>query len=142
MASNGKQSRSNEPKAESAFVEAPAPVETSASEAAPVAVAVPAVVPSVASDPAAGFASAFDVNFDTSQWTKKSLDMWSENATAFFDFADKVTKAKTLDEVTDLQTRFFSERLDVILRQSSELLAFAQEVMTVTVAPFYGAKAA
>lgn len=147
MASNGKPSKGNESKADDAVIEAAAaPVEITAQAVKPTPVAAaPAVVVAAASrQPAspAGVAGAFDASFDSSKWTKKSLDMWSENATAFFDFAERVTKAKTIDEVADLQSRFFTERLDTIMRQSSELLALAQDMMNVTVAPFYGVKAA
>lgn len=145
MASNGKHSRGNEPKAESAVVEsAVAPVEIPAAEAAPAAVAVPVVVAAKAASASetTSFGTAFDASFDSSKLTQKSLDIWSENATALFEFTEKVTKAKSLDEVTELQTRFFTERLDIVLRQSNELLALAQEVMNMTIAPLYSAKAA
>ncbi|MCQ4189332.1 phasin family protein [Methylocystis suflitae] len=80
--------------------------------------------------------------FDPALWQKKSIDLWAENATAFLDFAERLANAKTIDEVTTLQSRFVSDRLDALLRQSTELMTLAQRLLNFSIAPIYGARAA
>lgn len=80
-----------------------------------------------------GFAAAF--SFDTSEWTKKSLQVWSENAEAFLALVEQVSKAQSFEEVVDLQSRFASERFEAFVRQSKELMDVAKNMAAVTAAP-------
>jgi hypothetical protein len=80
--------------------------------------------------------------FDPALWQQKSIDLWAENATAFLDFAERLANAKTIDEVTTLQSRFVSDRLDTLLRQSTELMTLAQRLLSFSIAPIFGARAA
>jgi hypothetical protein len=80
--------------------------------------------------------------FDPALWPQKSIDLWAENATAFLDYAERLAAAKTIDEVTTLQSRFVSERLDTLLRQSTEWMTLAQRLLNFSIAPIYGARAA
>ena len=73
-------------------------------------------------------------------WSLKPLDLWSENAAALLDFAEQVGKAKTVEEVMTLQSRFASDRYESFLRQSKEFMTFAQSFMIVA-APPSGARA-
>lgn len=80
--------------------------------------------------------------FDSAEWSKRTFDLWSENATAVFDLADQIAKAKSVDEVVSLQSRFATDRFESFLRQSKEAMAFAQSLFVVATKPFYGAPAA
>ncbi|QGM96638.1 phasin family protein [Methylocystis parvus] len=84
-----------------------------------------------------GFAASF--SFDSSQWSKKSLDLWAENAAAFFDLAEQVSKAQSLEEIVDLQSRFAKERVEAFIRQSKELMDFAKSVAAFTASPLCAA---
>lgn len=86
------------------------------------------------------FSASFE--FDTSAWSKKSFELWAENATAFLDLAERVAKARTFEEVVDLQSRFASERFEAFVRQSKELMDFAKSVATMTAAPLRDARKA
>ncbi len=79
------------------------------------------------------FSASF--HFDASDWSKKSFEIWTENASAFFTLAEKIVKAQTFEEVVDLQSRFAAERMEALLRQSKELMAFAQNVTALSAAP-------
>ncbi|MEF3367026.1 phasin family protein [Methylocystis sp. 9N] len=148
------------PKSKPAPAETPAVAET-LTETAPAPVIPPAAAPATAS-PAAPAAppvaapttalttvasqivapDAAGETFDPALWQKKSFDLWTENLTAFFDFAERLAKAKTLEEVTDLHARFVTERLESVTRQSTELLTLAQRLASLPVAPLCGARAA
>lgn len=78
---------------------------------------------------------------DAAEWTQKSFEFWAESTSAFFDFAERVGKARTLEEIATLQSTFASERLDSLLRQSKEMMTLAQGYMSIA-APFCGARAA
>lgn len=80
-----------------------------------------------------GFAAAF--SFDTSEWSKKSLELWSEHAAAFFALAEQISKAQTFEEIVDLQSRFASERFEAFVRQSKELMDVAKNMASATAAP-------
>lgn len=73
---------------------------------------------------------AFSVSFefDAAAWSRKSFELWTENANAFLDLAGQIAKAKTFDEVVGLQSRFANERLGAFLRQSKEFMSFAQSM--------------
>lgn len=122
---------------------APAPLEAHADEAAapeplnegavdvvyaPLAVIEEAVEPAQES-----FSASFE--FDTALWSKRSLELWSENAAAFVGLAEGIAKAKSFEEVVDLQTRFASERFEAFIRQSKELMEFARSLATLSAAP-------
>lgn len=133
----------------------PAPAETPAvaatlSETAPAPVATPAPATPPVTTPATALATAPQIvakdaandAFDPALWQKKSFDLWAENLNAFFDFAERLAKAKTFDEVTDLHSRFVTERLESLTRQSTELLTLAQRLASLPAAPLCGARAA
>lgn len=119
--------------AKPAQVDAPPAVEAVASTAA-VEIAAPAVEPKEA--------HAASVKFDSADWAKKSFEIWSEHATAVLDLAERIARAKTLDEVVTLQSRFAAERLDSFLRQSKDAAAAAQSVFAFAAAPYIGARSA
>jgi hypothetical protein len=102
--------------------------------------AAPATTLAVAEPQAATDATAEE--FDPALWQRKSFDLWAENVTAFFDFAERLAKAKTLDEVASLHARFVAERLESLARQSTELLTFAQRLANFSAAPLCGARPA
>ncbi len=92
-----------------------------------------AVIEAAAETAAESFSASFE--FDASAWSKKSLDLWAENASAFLAFAEQVSKAKTLEEVVDLQSRFASERFEAFVRQSQELMEAAKSLTSFAAAP-------
>ncbi|PPD43435.1 MAG: hypothetical protein CTY15_09660 [Methylocystis sp.] len=79
------------------------------------------------------FSASFD--FDASLWSKKSFQLWAENAAAFFDLAEKIARAQTFEEVVDLQSRFANDRFEAFVRQSKELMGLAQSAATLSAAP-------
>jgi hypothetical protein len=79
---------------------------------------------------------------DSSTFTQKSLELWSENANAFFDFVEQIARAKSFEEAVDLQSRFAAERLEAFLRQSKELMESARDIASLSTAPLYGVKKA
>lgn len=115
---------------------APAAVEAQT----PVFVAAPSTALAISEPPKPAESEA--EGFDPALWQKKSIDLWAENATALLDFAERLANAKTIDEVTTLQSRFVSDRLDALLRQSTELMTLAQRLLNFSSAPIYGARAA
>jgi hypothetical protein len=80
-----------------------------------------------------GFAASF--SFDASPWSKKSIDLWSENAAAFLALIDELSKARTFEEIVDLQSRYANERLEAFVRQSKELMEVAKNMAAVSAAP-------
>lgn len=114
-----------EPAPEPAFPEPAAAV-------AEIAQAPLAVVEEVV-ETAKAFSASFQ--FDTSVWPKKSFELWAESAAAFFELAENVARAQSLEEVVDLQSRFASERFEAFVRQSKELMDFAQNVAVLSAAP-------
>jgi hypothetical protein len=79
---------------------------------------------------------------DSSTFTQKSLELWSENANAFFDFVEQIARVKSFEEAVDLQSRFASERLEAFLRQSKELMESARDIASLSAAPLCGEKKA
>jgi len=150
------QNSSPKPKAPEAKRALPSVPETEAGPATseaviaePASPAVEAVTPPVVQAPSTALAIAVKVtsgakaeDFDPTLWPQKSIDLWAENATAFLDFTERLAGAKTLDEVTNLHSRFVSERLDALLRQSNELMTLAQRLLNISIAPIYGARTA
>jgi hypothetical protein len=86
------------------------------------------------------FSASFKLN--SSSFTQKSLELWSQNASAFFTFLEQFARVKSVDEAVELQTRFANERLDAFLRQSKELMETARDAASFSTAPLYGAKKA
>ncbi len=132
---------------------AEAPVETVAPEAVafePVQPVAPEIADSISAPLAvieeavesATEAFSASLQFDTSDWSKKSIELWAENAAAFLDLAEEIGKAKSLEDVLDIQSRFASDRFQVFIRQSQELMDLARRVATLSVAPLYGAQKA
>lgn len=118
-----------------------APPASEAVSAEPSPVIIEAQKPSIASAPSTALAVAVEIKsagaeeFDPALWSQKSIDLWAENATAVLDFAERLANAKTLDEVTNLQSHFVSDRFDTLLRHSNELLTLAQRMFTLSIAP-------
>lgn len=124
-----------------------APAEVEAIAATPAAMETPAPVEPVAPVRAQAATAedefiAASFRFDSAEWTKKSFELWSENATALLDLAEQMARAKTLDEIVSLQSRFATDRLDSFLRQSKDVMSFAQSFCNLAATPFYGARAA
>lgn len=92
-----------------------------------------AVIEDAAETATESFAAAF--SFDASEWSKKSLQIWSENAEAFLALVEQVSRAQTFEEIVDLQSRFASERFEAFVRQSKELMDVAKNMASVTTAP-------
>ncbi|WP_442754992.1 phasin family protein [Methylocystis sp. JAN1] len=111
-----------------------------AAEIADIVSAPLAIVDEAVETATEGFAAAF--SFDSSEWSKKSLELWSEHAAAFFAFAEQLSRAQTFEEIVDLQSRFASERFEAFLRQSKELMDVAKSIATVTAAPLCDARRA
>jgi len=126
------------------------PTTSEAVSAEPASPPVEAVTPPVVQAPSTALAIAVEMtssgakaeDFDPTLWSQKSIDLWAENATALLDFTERLAGAKTLDEVTSLQSRFVSERFDALLRQSNELMTLAQRLLNISIAPLYGARTA
>ncbi len=111
------------------------PALTSPALASPASATQPLAQPSHGPEFAAGIA------LDASEWSKKSFNAWNENATAMLDYAARLSKATSFDDVMSIQTRFFSERFDALSRQSAELCALGQALISVSAAPSFGARA-
>ncbi|MGJ0395355.1 MAG: phasin family protein [Methylocystis sp.] len=125
---------------------APTVIESVRAEPAPVV--VEALTPTVEKPPSTALAIAVALKsadaeaFDPAAWSQKSIDLWAENATAVLDFAERLANAKSIDEMTNLQSRFVSERFDTLLRHSNELFTLAQRLFGMSVTPLYGTRAA
>jgi hypothetical protein len=76
------------------------------------------------------------VEFDAARWSKKSLEIWAENASAFLDLAQSFAKAQTFEEFVELQTHFANRRVEAFLRQSNELLELARGAASRSTASF------
>jgi hypothetical protein len=61
-------------------------------------------------------------------WPGKTFDIWNENATAFFEFASALSKAKNMGEVVALQSQYLTGRLGSYARLSSEAASIAKEI--------------
>jgi hypothetical protein len=90
----------------------------------------------------AGESFSASFKLDSASFTQKSLELWSENANAFFSFLEKFAQVKSFEEAVELQTRFANERLDAFLRQSKELMESARDMASLSSAPLCGAKKA
>lgn len=88
----------------------------------PVAAAAPAFEPA----PAAPAPVAKETAADATALPLMALDLWSENASAFFDFAKELGEVKTLGDLVETQSRFASARYDAIMRKSGEFTQLAQ----------------
>jgi len=125
-----------------------APTASESVSAEPAPVVVEALTPTVETSPSTALAIAVEIKsadaeaFDPAAWSQKSIDLWAENATAVLDFAEGLANAKSIDEITSLQSRFVSERFDTLLRHSNELFTLAQRLFGLSVTPLYGTRAA
>lgn len=125
-----------------------APTVSESVSAEPAPVVVEALTPTVEKPPSTALAIAVEIksagaeSFDPALWSQKSIDLWAENATAVLDFAERLANAKSIDEMTNLQSHFVSERFDTLLRHSNELFTLAQRLFGLSVAPLYGPRAA
>jgi hypothetical protein len=84
------------------------------------------------------FSASFQ--FDGSLWASRSVELWAENAAAFFAFAEQIAKARSFEDVIELQKRFATERFEAFVRQSKELTDFAKDLTTISVAPLCDAR--
>lgn len=127
---------------------APTVSESVSAAPAPAPVVVEALTPTVEKPPSTALAIAVALkpadaeSFDPAAWSQKSIDLWAENATAVLDFAERLANAKSIDEMTNLQSRFVSERFDTLLRHSNELFTLAQRLFGLSVTPLCGTRAA
>lgn len=112
-------------------IEEPAPAPTP--EIAEGLLAPIAVMEAAADSTAEAFSASFD--FDTSAWSRKSLELWSENAGAYLDFAERLAQARSVEEAVDIQSRFASERFEAFIRQSKELMDVATAMASFAAAP-------
>ncbi|RTL85668.1 MAG: hypothetical protein EKK29_11450 [Hyphomicrobiales bacterium] len=99
-----------------------------------------AVIEEAAESAAESFSASFD--FDASVWTKKSFELWAENAAAFLEFAEHVARAKSFEEAVDLQSRFAAGRFEAFIRQSQELMEIARDMASFAAAPLCDARKA
>jgi len=126
--------------AQTAATPEPAPL---ADPEPPVALSVStslAIIEEPADATAEAFAASFE--FDSGNWAKKSIELWAENAAAFLDLAEEIGKAKSFEDVIDIQSRFASDRFAAFIRQSQELMELALSTSTLSVAPLCGARKA
>ena len=116
--------------------------------AEPAPVVIEAQTPTVEKIPSTAVAIAVEIKsagaeaFDPALWSQKSFDLWAENATAVLEFAERLANAKSIDEVTNFQSRFVTEQFDTLLRHSNDLLTIAQRLFGLSIAPLYGPRAA
>jgi len=68
-----------------------------------------------------------EVNSQVEAWRKKTLDLWSENASAWLDFATEIGKGTNPAEVATLQTQFVYGRFNALLQATNDYLALARE---------------
>ncbi|MCX7899591.1 MAG: phasin family protein [Methylocystis sp.] len=140
MASNPtKQTRREPPQA--AAPASPPAIIAGENDAAPAQTAL--VAPAASKEPPpSGFAAAFDAHFDAAEWSKKTVELWSDHATAMVDHVEKIARAKSFDEIASLQSRYLSERFEAVMRQSCEFWTLAQKMIDFSVAPLIGPKTA
>jgi hypothetical protein len=102
--------------------------------------ALPATVEQIVESTTGAFSASLE--FDTGLWSKKSIELWTENASAFFEFAEEIVKARTFEEVVDLQSRFAKARFEAFVRQSKELMDQARSMASLSAAPLCDARKA
>jgi hypothetical protein len=110
-----------------------AAVEPPAQSAADIVAAPLAVIEEAAQTARESVSATFE--FDATLWSKKSFELWSENASAFLDLAERIVTAKSFEEILDLQSRFASARFEAFVRQSQELMGFTQGLAALAAAP-------
>lgn len=125
---------------ETAPVAAPAPAVTAEPEIVDSVSAPLAVIEEAVESASEAFSASFQ--FDSSLWSKKSIELWAENAAAFLDLTEQVARAKNFEDIIDIQSRFASERFEAFIRQSQELMDFARRLATLSAAPHAGARKA
>lgn len=64
------------------------------------------------------------------------IEISRTNANAAFDYAIKLTAAKSWSEVVELSTSYLRRQFDALAEQSKELTAIAQKVANETAEPF------
>jgi hypothetical protein len=104
------------------------------------AAALPAKVEQLVESTTEALTASFHI--DTGLWSKKSIELWAENATAFFELAEQLAKAQTFEDVVDLQSRFAKARFEALLRQSKEMMDFARNMTSLSAAPLCDARKA
>ena len=87
-----------------------------------------------------GMTAAFFV--DASPLAQKSLEIWDENLNAMMAYMESLAGVKTIEEAVALQTRFATERFETFGRQSRDLVALAQQLASIGVAPLCDTRAA
>jgi hypothetical protein len=58
---------------------------------------------------------------DLDGWPFAAFELWAENANAFLDFAESLSKAKTLGDIVALQSRFATERYESFVKHTNEI---------------------
>jgi hypothetical protein len=104
------------------------------------AAGLPAVVEQLVESTTEAFSASFE--FDAGLWPKKSVELWAENASAFFELAEQLAKARNFEEVVELQSRFANARFEAFVRQTRELMDFARNMATLPAAPLCDARKA
>lgn len=79
---------------------------------------------------------------DARPLAQKSLEIWDENLSALMAHMESLAGVKTVEEAIALQTRFATERFESFGRQSRDLVALAQQLSSIGVAPLCGTRAA
>ena len=80
--------------------------------------------------------------FDTRPLAQKSLEIWEENLDAVMAHVESLSGVKSFEEAVALQTRFATERFESFGRQSRDLVALAQQLAGIGVAPLCDTRAA
>lgn len=65
---------------------------------------------------------------------KKAMAFTEANVTAAFELAAKMVKAKTLDEVTNLQSQYMSAQFETMMAHAGETASFVQDHAKATAA--------
>jgi cell division septation protein DedD len=98
----------------------------------PVVIAAAIVTASVAVPPLAEPSiapTASTASLDPSEWSRKTLELFNENAAAVFDFALALGSARSVGDAFELQSRFAGERYSSLVRQSEELAELTRRTL-------------
>jgi hypothetical protein len=90
---------------------------SSKEEAVVIASALAVIAPSPGSS---GGERETNVEFDINALPLKTLEFLNDNAAAMFDYAAELSKATSMTEVIELQSRFTKERYSTLIKQINE----------------------
>ncbi len=68
------------------------------------------------------------VEFDINALPFKTLEFLNDNAAAMFDYAAELSKATSMTEVIELQSRFTKERYSTLIKQINEAAEVARQL--------------